>query len=362
MSQRVHNFSAGPSALPLPVLESAQRDLLDFGGTGMSIMEMSHRSKTYDEVHNRAISDLKSLLGMDDSWDVLFMGGGARTQFALLPMNLLPEAGLGTYVTTGKWSEGALSEAQKIGRAEELWSSKETGHDRVPAAGEVPLADAATYLHYTSNNTIYGTQFQHTPESGDALLICDMSSDILSRQVETDSFSVIYAGAQKNMGPSGVTVVFMKKELLDCSPADLPETMSYQKMAAKNSLLNTPPVFPIYMVGLVARYLVEQGGLATISATNAEKAERLYRAIDNSGGFYRGHAQPDSRSGMNVTFRLPDEELEAAFLAESSELGMNGLKGHRSVGGLRASIYNAVPLASVAALVEFMEEFKRRRG
>ncbi|MBN93274.1 MAG: 3-phosphoserine/phosphohydroxythreonine aminotransferase [Deltaproteobacteria bacterium] len=362
MTQRVHNFSAGPSALPLAVLEAARRDLSDFNGTGMSIMEMSHRSQTYDEVHNQAIADLKALMGMDDSWDVLFMGGGARTQFALLPMNLLPEDGLGTYITTGKWSEGALSEANKIGHAEELWTSKETGHDRVPAPGEVAPKASSTYLHYTSNNTIYGTQFHHTPDSGDALLLCDMSSDILSRQVEVDKFSVIYAGAQKNMGPAGVTVVFLRRDLLEHSPADLPETMSYQKMGSKNSLLNTPPVFPIYMVGLVARHLVEQGGLDTIAAANVQKAELLYRAIDNSGGFYRGHAQPDSRSRMNVTFRLPDEELESAFLSESGELGMNGLKGHRSVGGLRASIYNAVPLDAVTALVDFMDDFKRRRG
>ena len=361
MTNRVHNFSAGPGALPLPVLEQAQQDLVDFKGSGLSLMESSHRWPMYDEVHNQCISDISNLLGLSDDYQVVFMGGGARAQFALVPMNLLGD-GTAAYVTTGRWAEGGYSEACKIGKAVEIYNSGESGHNHVPQAGELNVPRDSAYLHYTSNNTIYGTQFRHIPETGDTPLICDMSSDILSRPIDASRFALIYAGAQKNMGPSGVTCVIIRKDMLERCPAGIPETFSYKNMAGKNSLLNTPPVFPIYMVGLVARHLLGLGGLEAVAAINDRKADLLYSTIDNSSGFFRGHARRDSRSCMNVTFTLPTNELEAAFVAESEEAGMRGLKGHRSVGGLRASIYNGVPLAAVEALVALMKDFQDRRA
>ncbi len=358
---RAHNFSAGPAALPVAVLEQAQQDLVDFRGAGMSLMEMSHRGAIYGEIHNAAIADLRALLSIPEGHRVLFMGGGARSQFAIVPMNLLGD-GEAAYINTGTWSTGALQEARKFGRAAELWTGAESTFDRVPSDGECTPAEGAAYLHYTSNNTIYGTQFASPPDPAGAPLICDMSSDILSRKVDVSRFGLIYAGAQKNMGPAGVTLVIVREDLLDRCGDHLPEVMHYRKVAAKNSMLNTPPTFPIYMVGLVARHLLERGGLDATSATNDHKAELLYRTIDESAGFWRGHARPKSRSRMNVTFRLPTPELDALFVAEATEAGLSGLKGHRSVGGLRASIYNAVPLASVRALVDFMGAFKARHG
>ena len=361
MTHRVHNFSAGPAALPLPVLQRAQADLLDFDGSGMSIMEMSHRGPQYEAVHARASEDLRALLGIPDGYRVLFMQGGARGQFAMLAMNLLG-TGVGQYIDTGTWSTGALAEAGKVGRAECLWTSADAGYRSVPGPGEVRGSADASYLHFTSNNTIYGTEFNHLPETGGAPLICDMSSDILSRPTDVSRYAMIYAGAQKNMGPAGVTVVILRPDLLERSGDHLPETMNYARVAAKNSMLNTPPTFAIYVVGLVAAHLLEQGGLEAMQAVNDRKAERLYRAIDESGGFFTGHAEPSSRSTMNVTFRLPAVDLEERFVAESAAAGFNGLKGHRSVGGLRASIYNAVSEDSVGALLDFMSEFQRRRG
>ncbi len=361
MTHRAHNFSAGPAALPLSVLETAQAELLDFAGSGMSIMEMSHRGPHYEEVQARAAADLRALLGVPDGYQLLFMQGGARGQFAMVPMNLLGD-GLGLYIDTGTWSTGAIEEGQRVGRVDCLWSSRDDGYRRVPSPGEVVGSKDAAYFHYTSNNTIYGTQFHHVPDAGGAPLVCDMSSDILSRPVDVSRYGLIYAGAQKNMGPAGVTVVLVRDDLLSRSAERLPETMNYKKVAKKDSMLNTPPTFPIYMVGLVAAHLREQGGLAAVGAINARKAERLYRAIDESGGFYRGHAEPGSRSEMNVTFRLPTEELEERFSEESEAAGLVGLRGHRSVGGLRASIYNAVSEASVGALLDFMAEFQRTRG
>jgi phosphoserine aminotransferase len=357
---RVHNFGPGPSTLPLAVLEQAQRELLDFHGSGMSILESSHRGPHYDRVHRRAIEDLKELLGGADDHEVLFMGGGARTQFSAVPMNLLSDGGRAGYLTTGRWSEMALEAAGRYGEAEELWSGRATGYDHVPGPEAYELAPGAEYLHYTSNNTIYGTQFHEVPDAGDTPLVCDMSSDILSRPIDLSPFGAIYAGAQKNLGPAGVTIVLVRRDLLDRSPGDIPEPLSYKAMAAKNSLLNTPPVFAIYMTGLVLGHLLESGGLAAVEKRNRRKAELLYAAIDGSGGYYQGHARPESRSRMNVTFRLPDEEREQLFLAESAAAGLVGLKGHRSVGGVRASLYNALQIRSVEALVEFMAEFQRK--
>ncbi len=358
---RVHNFGAGPATLPLAVLEQVQTELLDYRGSGMSILEASHRGPLYDRVHTRAIADLKHLLGGAEDHEVLFMAGGARTQFSAVPMNLLG-GGRADYVTTGRWSEMALEAAARYGDAREIWSGRGSGYDRVPERGSLAIEPGGAYLHYTSNNTIRGTQYPYVPDAGSTPLACDMSSDFLSRPLDLGPFGVIYAGAQKNLGPAGVTVVLVRRDLLERSPANLPETLSYAAMAAKDSLLNTPPVFAIYVVGLVLRQLLESGGLEAADARNRRKADLLYEAIDESGGYYRGHAQPTSRSRMNVTFRLPDERLEQAFLVEAEARGLVGLKGHRSVGGVRASLYNSLERRSVEALVDFMVEFRQAHG
>ena len=358
---RVHNFNAGPAALPLPVLEKVQSELLDFQNSGMSLLEHSHRGKLYEAVHNQAIADLKELLGVGDEHQVLFMGGGARSHFALIPMNLL--AGKSAdYLVTGTWATYAIKEAKKIGKVREAYTSAATNHDHVPPQGKVEVDKNAAYLHYTSNNTIYGTQFHYVPDTGGVPLVCDCSSDFLSRPVDAKKFGVLYAGAQKNLGPAGVVVLVIRKDLLERSADTLPDMFSYKKVAAENSLLNTPPVFAIYMSGLVLKHLKAMGGLGVVEKENRKKQETLYAAIDGSGGFYKAHAQKDSRSWMNVTFRLPSEELEGAFVKEAEKAELVGLKGHRSVGGIRASIYNAVPQKSVDALVAFMAEFKKKRG
>ncbi len=358
---RVHNFGPGPATLPLPVLEQVRSELLDYHGSGMSILESSHRGPRYDAVHRRAVADLKALLGGADDHEVLFMGGGARTQFSAVPMNLLG-AGHADYLTTGRWSEMALEAAVRYGDAREIWNGRESDYDRVPEAGSIEIEPGAAYVHYTSNNTIRGTQYHHVPDANGAPLVCDMSSDILSRPLDLAPHGVIYAGAQKNLGPAGVTVVLVREDLLERSPSDLPETLSYAAMAAKNSLLNTPPVFAVYVVGLVLKFLRESGGLEAVRARNLRKAELLYQAIDGSEGYYRGHARKNSRSWMNVTFRLPDEQLERAFLTAAEGHHLVGLKGHRSVGGVRASLYNSLERSSVEALIEFMSEFQRTHG
>src|SRR5919202_190509 len=360
MARRVHNFNSGPAALPLPVLEQVQGDLLDFAGTGMSILEMSHRSATYEELHNRTIVDLRTVLRGTEDHAILFMGGGAQTQFALVALNLLLPGSYAEYLVTGVWSETALSEARKIGDARVLWSSALTAHTRLPLPGEFHIEAGAAYLHYTSNNTIVGTQYAYVPAARDVPLVCDMSSDLLSRPVDLSHHGLIYAGAQKNLGPAGVTVVLIRRDLLERCRSDLPSTMSYAQMAAHNSLLNTPPVFAIYVAGLVAQYLLAQGGLAVVEARNRQKADLLYATLDSSADFYRGWAQPESRSCMNVTFRLPTPALEARFVTESTQAGLIGLAGHRTVGGIRASLYNAVSLEAVRALVGFMGAFQQR--
>ncbi|MBC7794759.1 MAG: 3-phosphoserine/phosphohydroxythreonine transaminase [Clostridia bacterium] len=362
MTRRAHNFSAGPAALPLEVLEKAQAELVDFRGTGMSIMEQSHRDKPYEAVHAETQANIKALLGMSDDYQVLFMAGGARTQFAFVPLNLLPKDEFAEYVTTGVWAEGALSEGKKIGDVREIWSSATSNHNHVPAEGALKPDPKAAYLHYTSNNTIYGTQYQYVPDSGQAPVVCDMSSDFLSKPVDVSKFGLIYAGAQKNVGPSGVTILIIRKDLLERSAKTLPEMFSYAVTAKNDSLYNTPPVFPIYMCSLTTAYLLKQGGLDVIAKSNERKAKLLYDCFDASSGFYRGHATPGSRSLMNVTFRLPTEELETRFVKESAAAELVGLKGHRLVGGLRASIYNAVPEKSVAVLVDFMKDFHKRAG
>jgi phosphoserine aminotransferase len=316
----------------------------------------------YDEIHHQTIADLRTLLDATDEHAILFMGGGAQTQFALIPMNLLPAGAHADYLVTGAWSAAALREATKLGEVRTLWSSAATGYDRVPVPGDYAVDPTAAYLHYTSNNTIMGTQFPDVPEAGAVPLVCDMSSDLLSRPITLSRFGLIYAGAQKNKGPAGVTVVIIRHDVLERCRPELPTMWSYAQIAAKNSLQNTPPVFAIYIVGLVAQHLLAQGGLATMAAYNATKAALLYTAIDASGGFYRGHAHLQSRSQMNVTFHLPTPELDALFVTHSTTADLHGLQGHTGLGGIRASLYNAVQLEAVHALVAFMHDFQQRYG
>jgi phosphoserine aminotransferase len=360
---RVHNFGAGPAVLPLPVLERVQAELLDYAGTGMSVMEMSHRSAAFEGIIQKADADLRALLGLGSDQAVLFLQGGASLQFAMVPANLRAAGASADYVVSGHWAKAAFKEAQKSGRARVAGSTEASAFDRVPAQGELDLDPAAAYLHFTSNNTIYGTQWASPPEPPPGVpLVCDASSDALSRPLDPSRYGLLYAGAQKNLGPAGVTMVVVRKELLERTPGGLPAMLDYRLMAEGRSLYNTPPTFAIYVVGLVLEWLLATGGLAEAGRRNEAKAALLYEAIDGSGGFYRGHAQPGSRSRMNVTFRLPSEELEKAFVKEAQAERLDGLKGHRSVGGLRASIYNACPIESVAALAGFMGEFRRRRG
>ena len=373
MTATIGNFNPGPAALPRPVLERIGEGLRDFEGTGISILETSHRSPEYRRVHEGAIEALRQLLGIPPDYAVLFMGGGATLQFALVALNLLEPGRPGEYVLTGRWSQKALQEAQKalalLGSdyaVRAIWSSEATNFDRVPRPDELSVSPEASYLHYTSNNTIAGTQFHYIPEVPEgALLVCDASSDIASRPLEVERFGLIYAGAQKNLGPAGVTVVIASPEALERSRArgkPLPSLLSYEAIGAKNSLLNTPPVFAIYALKLVVEHYLREGGLPALAERNERKARLLYDVIDRSRGFYRGCARPEGRSRMNVTFRLPSEELEERFLSEAEREGLIGLRGHRSVGGLRASLYNAVPLEAVRALAEFMREFQRRYG
>lgn len=359
--KRAYNFNAGPSALPLAVLEKAQKELVDFQNTGMSVMELSHRSKEYEAVHNRAKELLYELLQVPENYDILFLQGGASTQFSMIPMNLLQEGQVANYVLTGSWSEKALKEAKKVGATHVSASSKDEKHNFIPSLENIQLSENAAYLHITSNNTIYGTQWKTFPKI-DVPLIADMSSDILSRPLPVEDFGIIYAGAQKNLGPSGVTVVIIRKDLIGKEDENIPTMLKYSTHAEKNSLYNTPPTFGIYMLSLVLEWVKEQGGVEAIEKANEEKAAILYDAIDESNGFYVGHAKEDSRSLMNVTFNLSDSELEKQFLQEAKEKGFVGLNGHRSIGGCRASIYNAVPKEACIALRDFMVEFQKQHG
>lgn len=361
MTERIFNFSAGPGVLPLPVLEEAQQNLVSLPGVGMSVLEISHRSKVFDEIILGAEADLRKLLNISDDYHVLFLQGGASTQFSMVAMNLMEKGGKADYLVTGVWSKSAVKEAKKVGTVNIAASTESENFARIPKQEEFKLDPEAAYVHYTSNNTIYGTEWHWIPEVGNVPLVCDASSDILSRPLDVNRHALIYAGAQKNMGPAGVTMVIIRKDLVKEPPADMGTMFAYKTHADSKSLYNTPPVFPIYIVGLVAKWLLSIGGLEVMRQMNEEKGKMLYDAIDSTD-FYRGHAAADSRSLMNVTFRLPNEELEARFVKESTAAGLDGLKGHRSVGGLRASIYNAFPKEGVAALVEFMKEFERRNG
>jgi phosphoserine aminotransferase len=360
---RVHNFNAGPAALPLAALERAQREMLDFEGTGMSIIEHSHRGKAYERVHEEAISLMRELLGISSDYDVLFLQGGASHQFAMVPMNFLGAGRRGDYVITGGWSEKAYEEAQRIG---EVRTAATTVQDkrftRIPSQEELQVASDAAYVHITTNNTLFGTQWHYVPETGSVPLFADMSSDFLWRPIDVNRFAFIYAGAQKNIGPSGVTVVVARKDLVASGRKDIPKIFQYRTFAENNSLYNTPPTFAIYLVRNVLAVTKEQGGLAEIERKNRQKAGLLYDTLDALSDFYRAPVARDSRSFMNVVFRLPSEDLEKKFVAEAAKQGMVGLAGHRITGGIRVSLYNAIELASVECLVTFMKDFASRAG
>lgn len=360
MSHRIYNFNAGPATLPLEVLEEVQGEFLDFKGEGMSIIEMSHRSKTYDAVNAEVEADMKALLGLDDDYRVLFLQGGATLQFSMIPMNFLPAGRTADYVLTGAWAEKALAEAARVGATHVAFTDKDNNYKRMPKMAEIKLSDNPAYVHITSNNTIFGTQWRELPSFGQAPLIADMSSDILSRPFAAKDFSLIYAGAQKNLGPAGVTVVIIRKDMAESNPEALPIMLRYRTYANNNSLYNTPPVFSIYVMGKVLKWIKAGGGLSGMAAHNEAKAKIIYDAIDRFPDFFKPHADKDSRSFMNITFRLPSEELEAQFVKEAVARGMIGLKGHRSVGGLRASIYNGMPKAGCQALADFMVDFMGR--
>jgi phosphoserine aminotransferase len=358
---RIFNFSAGPAVLPVEVLEQAQRDLLSLPGVGMSVLEISHRSPAFDEIIQGCEADLRTLAGIPEGYHVLFLQGGASLQFSMVPMNLLGPAASADYVLTGVWSQKAVKEAKRVGTVRIAATTEGEKFARVPTQQELSLDPGAAYLHYTTNNTIYGTEFHYVPDSGAVPLVADTSSDMFSRPIDVSKFALIYAGAQKNLAPAGLTLVIVRDDMLRRTPPTLPTMLQYSVHAENASMYNTPPVFAIYIMRLVLAWQLKQGGLAAIEKRNVRKAEKLYTEIDRTG-FYRGHASKDSRSRMNVTFRLPSEELEKKFAKEAAAAGLDGLKGHRSVGGLRASIYNAFPDEGVEALVRFMVEFERRNG
>ncbi len=360
LTQRAYNFNAGPSALPQEVLEKAQQQLVDFRDSGMSIMEMSHRSAVFDEVHNEAIALLKKLYAIPENYEVLFLQGGASLQFTMVPMNFLSTDQKASYVLSGSWSEKAFKEAKFFGTPVEAASTKENQYRHIPALADILFNEDDAYVHITSNNTIYGTQWKDYPNTRNVPLVADMSSDILSKPIDIQKFGLIYAGAQKNLGPSGVTVVIIRKDLLEKANKNIPTMLKYTTHADSNSLYNTPPTFGIYMLGEVLKWVESNGGVAAVEKHNELKAKVIYDAIDNSNGFYKGHATPESRSLMNITFRVTDEELEKLFLAEAKAAGFVGLNGHRSVGGCRASTYNAVPLEACEALRDFMVDFQQK--
>lgn len=360
---RVHNFNAGPAALPLAALERAQREMIDFEGTGMSIIEHSHRGKAYERVHEEAMSLLRELLGISNDYDVLFLQGGASHQFAMIPMNFLGAGRRGDYIVTGGWAEKAYEEAQRIGEVRIAANTvQDKRYVRVPRQDELAIDPGAAYVHMTTNNTLFGTQWHYFPETSGAPLFGDMSSDFLWRPIDVNRFSFIYAGAQKNIGPSGVTVVVMRKDLVAAGRKDIPKIFQYRTFAENNSLYNTPPTFAIYLVRNVLAVTKEQGGLAEVERKNRQKAGLLYDTLDAMADFYRAPVERDSRSFMNVVFRLPTEEQEKRFVAEAAQQNMVGLAGHRSTGGIRVSLYNAIELASVECLVAFMKDFAARAG
>jgi len=358
---RIFNFSAGPAVLPVPVLEEAQRDLVALPGVGMSVMEISHRSKTFDEIIQGAEADMRALAGIPSNYKILFLQGGASLQFSMVPMNLLTPGAVADYIITGDWSKKAMKEAKRVGATNVAATTEDGNFKRIPKQAEIKTTPNAAYVHMTSNNTIFGTEWHWLPDVGNLPLVCDTSSDMYSQPIDVTKFGLIYAGAQKNLGPSGVTVVIVRDDLLARSADSLPTMLNYKTQAENGSLYNTPPVFGIYILRLVLKWLVGIGGLAAIAKVNERKANALYAELDRTE-FWNPHADKDSRSRMNITFKLPSEELDKLFVKESTAAGFDGLKGHRSVGGLRASIYNAFPEDGITALVQFMREFERKHG
>jgi phosphoserine aminotransferase len=359
MTKRAINFNAGPAGVPLDVLKIVRDELLDYRGTGISIMESSHRSPQFDEINEQAMALAKELFGLGDDYHVLFMTGGASTQFALIPLNFLNPGQAGAYVDTGTWSTKALQECQIQGDMHLVYSSKDVDYCRVPTMAEIIIPDNAAYLHVTSNNTIKGTQFHEFPDTGAVPLMCDMSSDIASRREDFNKFSLIYAGAQKNLGPSGVTLVIIRDDLLAKCKDGVPTMFTYKTYAEKKSLYNTPPAFGVYFMKLVFEWIKGNGGLEGMEKINKGKKDLLYDLIDEHPDFFKGTAEKDSRSWMNITMRLPNEELEKKFIAEAKGAGIVGVKGHRSVGGIRFSTYNAMTLEGVEQTVGFMERFRK---
>ena len=361
---RVFNFSAGPAVMPLSVLEEIQRDLIALPGVGMSILEISHRSKTFEDILAAAEADIRALAGIPSNYKVLFLQGGASLQFSMVPMNFLGSGQTADYIDSGSWADKAIKEAKKVGTVNVAATSKSENYARVPEQSELKLTPGAAYVHMTSNNTIEGTEFKILPDVGEAPLVSDTSSDMFSRPIDVERHALIYSGAQKNMGPAGVVVVIIRDDLVQRSAekkATLATMLNYAVHAENSSLYNTPPTFPVYALGLVMKWLLKQGGLKAVAVANERKAGKLYAEIDRTG-FFRGTAHKSSRSLMNVTFRLASEELEKLFIKESTAAGLDGLKGHRAVGGMRASIYNAFPEEGVNALVDFMRAFEAKHG
>ncbi len=361
MNQRVYSFSPGPATLPEPVLAEVQRDFMSLPGVGASIVEISHRSRAFEAILHQAETNLRQLLSIPDNYAVLFLQGGSRLQFSMVPLNLLDQKhNSAAYILTGTWGKYAAKEAAKEGEILTVWDGGKTKYDRLPEPNELKVPASAAYCHFTSNETIEGVQFKTEPAVGNVPLVCDSSSDLLCRPLDVKKYGLIYCCAQKNLGPAGVTIVVIRKDLLDRSRDSLPGYLNYRLHAENDSLWNTAPTFPIYVVSLVTKWLLTDiGGLAKMQAQNEAKAKMLYEVIDASGGFYAGHAQPNCRSIMNLVFRLPDDELTSKFVTQAAQQGLAELKGHRSVGGIRASIYNAMPVAGVEKLRDFMVEFKK---
>jgi len=360
---RIYNFNPGPATLPLPVLEKAASELVEYQGKGMSIVEMSHRGPEYSQVHQEAMQLIKKLLKIPDNFKVLFLGGGATLQFSMVPLNLLHSSNKSCdLVLSGTWARKAYADAKKVGKVNLVYDGKADNYASLPDPGELRLDPRAAYLHMTSNETIGGIQWHAWPETGDVPIACDMSSDILSRRLPVEKFGVIYAGAQKNLGPSGVCVVIIRDDVLEICNESLPAYLSYRTHAGKDSLYNTPPVFAVYLMKLVLEWVDESGGIEAAEKWADERSGLLYRAIDQSGGFYQSPVPQKNRSRMNIVFRLPTEDLEKRFISEAAKAGMGGLKGHRSVGGCRASMYNAMPIEGAKALSDFMKDFASKNG
>jgi len=362
MTRRIHNFNPGPAVLPLEVLLQAQAEMLDYKGTGMSVMEISHRSKEFEAIVTEVQNDLRDLLGIPANYKILFLQGGASLQFAMLPMNFRPAGASADYIVTGTWSKKAFKESQKLGTSKAAASLEADNFNHLPAQSDLKLDPQAVYLHFTSNETIHGVEYftEPVPLAG-VPLICDASSDFISRPIDVSKYAMIYAGAQKNAGPAGVVVCIIRDDMLEKVPVNLPNLLDYEALAEENSLLNTPPCWSIYIVGLVLKWAKGLGGLEGVAKRNQTKAGLVYKAIDESGGFYKGHAISD-RSVMNIPFHLPNEQLEELFAAEARTRDLIGLKGHRSVGGMRASLYNALPVEAPQELVKFMKEFQQKNG